>query len=81
MIIFFGRNIDRVINENKKYNYKPIIDAKYRLDNNHFRIDKYLNDKKKVLFECKMNKILNCNFSDTITMYKKNKYYFLKKND
>ncbi len=35
--IFFGRNIDRLIDENKKYAYNPLKNNNYRLLDNSFR--------------------------------------------
>lgn len=81
IIIFTVRNFDRILDEKDKYDYKPLTNVNYKLDNQHFRIDKYIKEKKKILFNCKMTKNINCEFNDTITMYKKNRYFFLKKND
>ena len=36
-IIFFGRNLDRLIDENKKYAYNPLKNNNYRLLDNSFR--------------------------------------------
>ena len=36
-IIFFGRNIERLIDENKKYAYNPLKNNNYRLLDTSFR--------------------------------------------
>jgi hypothetical protein len=40
MTIFITRNIDRIYNENKKYNYNIANNAFYRVSKEHFRIEK-----------------------------------------
>ena len=37
--IFILRNVDRIISENKKYNYNVYLKPYYRIDNSYFRID------------------------------------------
>lgn len=53
-IIFFLRNIDRIYDETKKYNYEPLRNPAYKLQENHFRIDKEMKE-----IEINYN---NCNF-------------------
>ncbi len=48
--IFFGRNIDRLLNENQKYNFNPLVNPVYRVNNNYFSINE------------KMQKIINNKF-------------------
>ncbi len=36
-LIFFGRNINRLIDENKKYSYNPFKNTEYRLNDSMFR--------------------------------------------
>ena len=48
--IFLGRNIDRILNENQKYNFNPLVDPVYRVNNNYFSINE------------KMQKIINNKF-------------------
>ena len=36
-LIFFGRNINRLIDENKKYSYNPFKNTEYRLEDSMFR--------------------------------------------
>ena len=44
LIIFFGRNVNRLINENIKYNFNPYVSPVYRITDNHFSIHSKLND-------------------------------------
>ena len=37
LVIFAGRNVNRIINEAKIYNYNPIQNAYFRLENIKFR--------------------------------------------
>jgi len=41
-MIFFGRNIDRLIDENKKYSYNPLKNNSYRLLDNSFRYQNFI---------------------------------------
>ena len=43
VFIFASRNIDRLFNERTIYNYKPEINIFYKVDKNHFRIEKEFN--------------------------------------
>ena len=43
LMIFVGRNLNRIENEIKKYNYNFFSEPYYQLDKNHFRVDKFLN--------------------------------------
>ena len=42
--IFFGRNINRLINKNIKYNFNPYVNPVYRITDSHFSIYSRLND-------------------------------------
>ena len=44
LIIFLSRNILRLNKEVKQYNYQPLSYTYYYLDDNHFRIDKKMNE-------------------------------------
>ena len=43
IFIFATRNIDRLLDERIVYNYKPEINIFYKVDKNHFRIEKEFN--------------------------------------
>tara|TARA_B100001121_G_C18691693_1_gene623290 strand:- start:320 stop:2029 length:1710 start_codon:yes stop_codon:yes gene_type:complete len=61
IIIFLGRNISRLHNENLKYAYNPLKNSFYTVNSNHFRIEKKLNEilKKNELCENK-KKVETC---------------------
>ena len=45
-LIFEARNLNRVINEVKIYNYKPFIETYYKIDKNYFAIQKKIDNLK-----------------------------------
>ena len=60
--IFAYRNIDRLFDERTIYNYKPEINIFYKVDNNHFRVEREFNrliknyqNCLKINYECKKN--------------------------
>ncbi len=56
--IFFYRNIDRIIKENKQYNYSPIKTVFYEVNKKkHFRIEKEFNDTLNFYKNCTKRKI------------------------
>ena len=59
-IIFISRNIIRINNEVKSYGYKPIKQTYYPLDDNHFRIQKQMDQLKEQHKNCKIEKA-TCN--------------------
>ena len=50
--IFSARNIDRVFDERAVYNYKPEINIFYKVDKNHFRVEKEFNKRIKDYKNC-----------------------------
>ncbi|MAR64577.1 MAG: hypothetical protein CMB83_01410 [Flammeovirgaceae bacterium] len=44
LIIFFARNIDRLIDENKKYSYNPFKDSSYRLLDKSYRYKNFVKE-------------------------------------
>jgi len=59
-IIFTSRNINRIIKEVKIYNYKPFKQTNYFLDDNHFRIQKMMDQIIEQDNKCKTSN-LECN--------------------
>jgi len=59
-IIFLSRNINRIINEMEQYSYKPIRQTYYFLDDDHFRIQKKMDQLIEQYNNCK-NEKLECN--------------------
>ena len=47
-VIFFSRNLDRILDEEKKYDFNLLKTTNYRLTENNFRINNQLNN---LLFE------------------------------
>ena len=80
LLIFSGRNIQRINFEIEKYDYKLFSYPYYYLDDIHFRVDKFFN---KILLShknCLKNNEINCDGFDGISITKKKNYYILKKN-
>lgn len=42
-LIFLIRNIDRINNEIDKYNYEPLVNIKYNIKDNYFKIENRMN--------------------------------------
>ena len=79
--IFGLRNIDRIINENKKYNYNVFLNPYYKIDNSHFRIDKKINNIIKNHKDCLKDKS-ECNIKDEYFIKTKmGKHIFIRKKD
>jgi len=51
------RNLTRIINENEEYNYKPMKDVYFRIDESHFRINKTFNNLINNYENCNLKKI------------------------
>ncbi len=79
LVIFVGRNVDRIDKEVKKYNYDLFHDPYYHLDKVHFRVDKLINTLLINYQNCKDTNKINCQSFDGISVNKKNIYYILKK--
>ena len=79
LIIFLGRNFNRIINESVIYSYKPLKDVYYKVDENYFDIPNLINEKILTYNTCeKENKIC---FEESDLKIKKifNNYIFYKK--
>ena len=77
--VFIFRNTDRIINENKKYNYNPFLYPYYKIDNTYFRIENETNNLIKNYYNCKKGKkICNNNFNYRV-IKKFDKYIFIRK--
>ena len=59
IIIFLSRNTNRIINEVEQYNYKPIMQTYYFLNDGHFRIQKKMDQLIEQYYSCK-NKNFDC---------------------
>ena len=77
LIIFIGRNINRLNYEIKNYNYSFSTKPFYLVDENHFRINKSMKKIKQNYNDCKKENSLNCNDYNGIVIKRKNNYFFL----
>ena len=77
--IFIFRNTDRIIKENKKYNYNPFFYPYYKIDNTYFRIENQIDDLINNYYNCKNGKQICNNNLDYRVIKKFNKYIFIKK--
>ena len=74
--IFTARNIDRLFDERAVYNYKPEINIFYKVDKNHFRVEKAFNKRIKDYKNClKINN--KCKKKNIKVNMFLNKYIFL----
>ena len=55
LVVFLGRNINRVNKEVTQYSYNPLIEFSYSIINNDFRISKQINQLKESLYCKKIN--------------------------
>tara|TARA_B100000787_G_scaffold169729_2_gene161990 strand:+ start:7348 stop:9015 length:1668 start_codon:yes stop_codon:yes gene_type:complete len=55
LVVFLGRNINRVNKEVTQYNYNPLIEFNYSIINDDFRISKQINHLKESLYCKKIN--------------------------
>ena len=77
--IFIFRNTDRIIKENKKYNYNPFFYPYYKIDNTYFRIENQIDDLINNYYNCKNGKKICNNNLDYRVIKKFNKFIFIKK--
>ena len=80
LVIFIGRNINRINNEIKKYDYNLFSYPYYYLDDVHFRVDKFVDNILLNHQSCidKNKKI--CDSFKGISVSKKKNYYILRRN-
>ena len=77
--IFYLRNIDRLIDDSKKYKYNILKNPYYKIEKSYFRIDKRLNNLINIYENCKKtNK--SCDFKDEYKIQKLKGIYFFIKN-
>ncbi len=76
IIVFLGRNINRIHNEITVYNYKPIIDVNYNVEESYFKIP-YLINSKILNYELCKKKEIKCKEEDKIQIRKSLNYYVL----
>ena len=80
-IIFGLRNIDRIIEENNKYNYNIFLNPYYKVDDTYFRVEKKINNTIKNYENCLENNN-ECNKNDEYFIkIKMGKYIFIRNKD
>ena len=79
LIIFVGRNVNRINYEIQTYDYKIFSYPFYYLDQSHFRVDKYFNSMLVNYQNCVKNNEINCESLEGLSLSKKNIYYILKR--
>ena len=77
MVIFMGRNLNRIGNEVEKYDYDFLSKPFYILNENNFRVDNLFNKFIQKYENC--NDKNNCFGDEGILINKKNNYYYLVK--
>ena len=76
-LIFNGRNISRVINEVKQYNYNPVKYSFYKLNKSDFRVEKKMSEFLTTYYHCK-NEDVKCDKSKLKVKNKFGKLIFIK---
>ena len=79
LVIFIGRNFDRIDNEVSKYKFKPFLDNSFRVSDNHFRIKKQM-DKLVKNYELCQEEKKNCKKDLSFKVFKKINTYFFYRN-
>ena len=82
LTIFLSRNLIRINDEKEQYNYRPLKNVYYRIDQNHFRIQNLFNKLLDNYKNCEKNtsecpKIEGFEVKKTLT----NNYLFTRNND
>ena len=79
LTIFTLRNIDKMIKENKKYNYNVLSNPYYKINQTYFRIEEKISKLLKNYYDCQEDKTM-CNQDDRYIVAKKfGKYIFIRK--
>ncbi len=78
IIIFITRNGFRINNEIEKYNYKPVSETFYQLNNTHFRISKLIDEIVQNYHNCK-KKVKGCDpkLYKKVKEFNDNRYLFI----
>ena len=82
VVVFLSRNYIRINDEYNKYNYSPLINSFYKVDERHFRIEKIFSELIDNFENCEKS-LNNCNYEKSLRVKKifKNRYIFVVKND
>lgn len=82
LIIFSGRNLNRINDEINKYDFHLTLNPFYKLDQNHFRLNSLIEELIEGHEDCNDQNLTVCRDNEAIYTGKKfNYYYLMKKND
>ena len=73
-----SRNVDRIVKENKKYQYNPFKKVTYNIDNSNFRIRKKMENLLLKKIYCAEDSEI-CLKNEPILVKKENKYFIFYK--
>ena len=79
LIIFIGRNINRISYEINKYDYNVFLTPFYSLNENYFRIDKFMKKVEQNYKECKITNTKECLINNEIVIKENGNYLILMK--
>ena len=74
LIVFAGRNINRISKEYNKYNYKPLKNIFYKFDESYFELNIKMKRLKKNYDSCELEKI-NCEINERYGVQKIGNFY------
>ena len=77
--VFCLRNVDRLIDDTKKYKYNVLKNPYYKIEKSYFRIDTRLNNLITIYENCNKTE-KSCDFKDEYKIEKLNGIYFFVKN-
>ena len=77
LIIFIGRNINRINSEINRFEYNFFNNPNYVIKEDYFRINNFMKEIKQQYQNCKNKNDINCGIYKGIKLEKKNNYFFL----
>ncbi len=77
LIIFIGRNINRINSEINRFEYNFFNNPNYVIKEDYFRINNFMKEIKQQYQNCKNKNDINCVIYKGIKLEKKNNYFFL----
>ena len=82
LIVFLSRNYVRIYDEFKKYNYYPLKNPLYKVEEKHLRIEKKFIELISNFEKCEQS-LNSCDFKNSLRVkrFLKNRYIFVVKND
>tara|TARA_A100001234_G_scaffold187864_1_gene172734 strand:+ start:113 stop:1789 length:1677 start_codon:yes stop_codon:yes gene_type:complete len=74
IVVFMGRNINRISKEYNQYNYNPLKNVFYYIDESYFDLDKKMKSLKKAFNDCKSEKT-SCKIDERYSVKKISNFY------